>query len=128
MRRGAHPEGMRPAIRERVMSDGSIDLKSEERAKVYATPLDELNPAQPELFRQDAMWSCFERLRAEAPVHYTAESDYGPFWSITRYNDIMAIDTNHQVFSSAGGITLQSLESKAQMVGRPVRPSFISMD
>jgi cytochrome P450 len=110
------------------MSDGSIDLKSEERAKVYATPLDELNPAQPELFRQDAMWSCFERLRAEAPVHYTAESDYGPFWSITRYNDIMAIDTNHQVFSSADGITLQSLESKAEMAKRPSRPSFISMD
>jgi cytochrome P450 len=110
------------------MSDGSIDLKSEERAKVYATPLDELNPAQPELFRQDAMWSCFERLRAEAPVHYTPESAYGPFWSITRYNDIMAIDTNHQVFSSADGITLQSLESKAEMAKRPSRPSFISMD
>ncbi len=110
------------------MSDGSIDLKNEARAEVYATPLEALNPAQPDLFRQDAMWSIFDRLRAEAPVHYTAESDYGPYWSITRYNDIMAVDTNHQVFSSAGGITLQSLEAKAEMAKRPSRPSFISMD
>ncbi|HEY3887247.1 MAG TPA: cytochrome P450 [Caulobacteraceae bacterium] len=110
------------------MSDGSIDLKDEARAQVYATPLEALNPAQPDLFRQDAMWPIFNRLRAEAPVHYTAESDYGPYWSVTRYNDIMAVDTNHQVFSSAGGITLQSLEAKAEMAKRPSRPSFISMD
>jgi cytochrome P450 len=110
------------------MSDGSIDIRHEARARVYATPLDALNPAQPELFRQDAMWPIFERLRAEDPVHYTAESDYGGFWSIARYNDIMAIETNHKVFSSADGITLQSLESKAEMASRPVRPSFISMD
>jgi cytochrome P450 len=110
------------------MSDGSIDLKDEARAEVYATPLEALNPAQPDLFRRDAMWPIFDRLRNEAPVHYTAESDYGPYWSVTRYNDIMAVDTNHQVFSSAGGITLQSLESKAEMAKRPSRPSFISMD
>ena len=74
------------------------------------------------------MWPYFDRLRDEAPVHYTPESDYGPYWSITRYNDIMAIDTNHQVFSSAEGITLQSLEAKAEAAKRPTRPSFISMD
>jgi cytochrome P450 len=107
------------------MSDGSIDLKTEAHAEVYATPLEALNPAQPDLFRQDAMWPIFDRLRAEAPVHYTPESDYGPYWSVTRYNDIMAVDTNHQVFSSAGGITLQSLEAKAEMAKRPSRPSFI---
>ena len=59
-------------------------------------------------------------------MHFTAESDYGPYWSITRYNDIMAVDTNHQVFSSADGITLQTLEAKAEMAKRPTRPSFIS--
>jgi cytochrome P450 len=108
--------------------DGSVDFRHEARARAYAAPLETLNPAQPELFAQDAMWPIFERLRAEAPVHYTPESDYGAYWSVSRYNDIMAIDTNHQVFSSADGITLQSLEAKAQAVGRPVRPSFISMD
>ena len=110
------------------MSDGSIDLKQEARAKVFAEPLETLNPAQPDLFAQDAMWPYFDRLRAEAPVHYTPESAYGPFWSITKYNDIMAVDTNHQVFSSEDGIALQSLEAKAQTVGRPNRQSFIGMD
>ena len=78
--------------------------------------------------RNDVVWPLFDRLRAEAPVHYTPESDYGAFWSVSRYHDIMAIDTNHQVFSSADGITLQSLESKAEMARRPNRTSFISMD
>jgi cytochrome P450 len=110
------------------MSDGSIDIKAEARAQAYATPLEALNPAQSELFTQDAMWATFERLRREDPVHFTAESDYGPYWSVTKYNDIMAVDTNHEAFSSADGIVLQSLESKAENVGRPTRPSFISMD
>ncbi|HEX3915763.1 MAG TPA: cytochrome P450 [Caulobacteraceae bacterium] len=109
------------------MSDGSVDLRHEARARAYAAPLESLNPAQPDLFVQDAMWPIFERLRAEDPVHFTADSDYGPYWSVTRYNDIMAIETNHGVFSSADGITLQSLEAKANMV-RPNRTSFISMD
>ncbi len=110
------------------MSDGSIDLSRDARAQAYAEPLDTLNPAQPELFTEDAMWPYFERLRREDPVHFTADSAYGPFWSVTRYNDIMTVDTNHQVFSSADGITLVSLEAKAQSAGRPARPSFISMD
>ena len=110
------------------MSDGSIDFRHEARAKAYAEPLETLNPAQPDLFVQDAFWPIFERLRAEAPVHYTPESDFGGFWSVTRYNDIMAVDTNHQVFSSEDGITLQSLEAQAEMAKRPTRQSFISMD
>jgi len=110
------------------MSDGSIDIRAEAKARAYAEPLEALNPAQAALFADDAMWPYFERLRRESPVHFTPESDYGPYWSVTRYNDIMAVDTNHEVFSSADGIVLQSLESKAQNVGRPTRPSFISMD
>jgi cytochrome P450 len=110
------------------MSDGAIDLRQETRARIYAEPLETLDPARPDLFAADAFWPVFERLRAEDPVHFTPESAYGPFWSITRYNDIMAVDTDYSAFSSADGIALQSLESKAQMAGRPQRPSFISMD
>jgi cytochrome P450 len=110
------------------MADGSVDLKRAARDAAYATPLEALDPAQPDLFANDAHWAVFERLRAESPVHYTPESAYGPYWSVSRYHDIMAVDTNHQVFSSEDGITLQSLESKAEMAGRPSRQSFISMD
>ena len=110
------------------ISEGRLDIGHEARARVYAEPLESLNPARPDLFAGDAMWPIFERLRAESPVHFTPESAYGPFWSVTRYNDIMAVDTNHEVFSSADGIALPTLEGKAEAAKRPQRPSFISMD
>ena len=69
-------------------------------ADPYAIPLDQLNPAQPALFQADRHWAYFERLRREAPVHYTAESEFGPYWSVTKYKDIMAVDTNHAVYSA----------------------------
>ncbi|WP_304168441.1 cytochrome P450 [Phenylobacterium aquaticum] len=105
------------------MSDGNIDLKNEHRAKAYSMPLADINPAQPELFKADAHWAYFERLRAEDPVHYSAEHEFGPYWSITKYNDIMAVDTNHQVFSSEGGITIAN-----QDAGEGPLPMFIAMD
>ena len=110
------------------MSDGFAEPRRDAGALVGDIPLEALNPAQPELFAANDMWGVFERLRREDPVHFTPDSDYGPYWSITRYNDIMAVDTNHQVFSSADGIVLQSLEAKAEAAGRPTRPSFIAMD
>ncbi|WP_332766746.1 cytochrome P450 [Phenylobacterium sp.] len=105
------------------MSDGNIDLSKDARAQAYATPLDQLNPAQPALFQSDQMWWNFERLRKEDPVHYTAQSDYGPFWSITKYNDIMTVDTNHGAFSSEGGITIATQDGDQGPL-----PMFIAMD
>ncbi|KRB41273.1 MAG: cytochrome P450 [Pseudomonadota bacterium] len=105
------------------MSDGNIDLSKDARAQAYATPLDKLDPAQPALFQSNEMWWNFERLRKEDPVHYVAESEYGPYWSITKYNDIMAVDTNHQVFSSEGGITIATQDGDEGPL-----PMFIAMD
>jgi cytochrome P450 len=105
------------------MSDGNIDLNSDARALAYETPLDQINPAQPALFQSNEMWWNFERLRKEDPVHYTAESEYGPYWSITKYNDIMAVDTNHQVFSSEPGITIGTQKNEQGPL-----PMFIAMD
>ena len=105
------------------MADGSVDILKDARAKAYATPLAELNPAQPELFQNNTMWPYFERLRKEAPVHYTTDSEYGPYWSITKYNDIMAVDTNHQVFSSEPGITIADQNGEEGPL-----PMFIAMD
>ena len=87
---------------------------AEAAAAVDAMPLAELNPAQSELFQADAMWPYFDRLRREDPVHYTPEGDFEPHWAITKYQDIIAIDTNHQVFSSEGGITLPPSERVVQ--------------
>jgi cytochrome P450 len=107
------------------MADGSSPIARDARERAYATPLQDFNPGDPELFLTDSHWPWFERLRAEAPVHYCRESEFGPYWSITRYADIMAVDTNHATFSSdsaLGGITIRDARADLR------RPSFIAMD
>ena len=71
-----------------------------------AIPLADIDPAQPDLFANDAHWGLFERLRNEDPVHYTPAGPHGAYWSVTKYSDIVAVDSDHQTFSSASGITL----------------------
>ena len=108
------------------MADGNMANLAQARDDAYATPLEKLDPAQPALFQADTMWPIFERLRAEDPVHYTAEHEFGPYWSITKYNDIMAIDTDHNRFSSdflKGGITIASGQANMDPL-----PMFIAMD
>ena len=76
---------------------------------VNAIPLDEVNVSDPRLFQSNSIWAYFERLRNEDPVHYCKESEFGPFWSITKYKDVMEVEMNPEVFSSAtenGGITI----------------------
>jgi len=83
-------------------------------AEVAATPLEQLNPARVDRFANDTIWPVFERLRREDPVHFTPDSEYGPYWSVTKWNDIMAVDTNHEAFSSADGIGLANLAAQAE--------------
>ena len=104
------------------MDDGHIDLKEAARAKAWSMPLEDINPADPELFRTDTMWPYFERLRKENPVHYQPEHEFGPYWSVTKYNDIMDVDTNHEAFSSEPSITIVDPEEGFRM------PMFIAMD
>ena len=110
------------------MHDGMVDFRAEARAQIAALPIEAVDPAQPDLFATDAFWPIFERLRAEDPVHFIDSPTYGPFWSIALWDDIMAVDSNHQVFSSADGIALSTLEARAEADKRGSRPSFISMD
>ena len=93
----------------------------------YSIPLEDIDLSNPHLFQQDAHWRYFERLRAEDPVHYCANSDFGPFWSVTKFNDIMQVDTNHHVYSSENGITLGPPISVPEEQLMPT-PMFIAMD
>jgi len=107
------------------MADGTLKLEDEARARAYSLPLEDFNPGDPELFLNNAFWPYFERLRAEDPVHWCRESEFGSYWSVTRYEDIMAVDTNHGAFSSdaaLGGITIRDARADLR------RPSFIAMD
>jgi cytochrome P450 len=78
------------------------------RERAWSMPLQSIDVSDARLFRDDEIWPYFERLRKEDPVHWCADSEIGPYWSVTKFNDIMAVDTSHEVFSSqAGGITLR---------------------
>ncbi|MCP5178639.1 MAG: cytochrome P450 [Pseudomonadales bacterium] len=72
----------------------------------YDLPLADLNPHNPRLFAENKQWRYFERLRKEDPVHLNVTATAGRYWNVTRFHDIKAVDTNHQQFSSASGITL----------------------
>src|SRR2546421_8676139 len=109
---------------------GTIDvaenIKQEAaRDRAYSTPLEDFNPGDPELFRSDSFWPYFDRLRKETPVHYCKYSMLGPSWSVTKYNDIMDMETNHAVFSSTAslsGITIRDVPPDLRL------EDFIAMD
>jgi cytochrome P450 len=101
------------------------ERKRAARQKAFATPLSEFHPGNPELFQTDTLWPYFERLRNEEPVHFCTESPVGSYWSVTKYNDIMHVDTNAAIFSSdlsLGGIMLRDPDPEDRW------PSFIVMD
>ena len=87
--------------------------------------LEDIDVSRPDLFRSNTMWPYFERLRKEDPVHYCQASRVGPYWSVTKYKDIMHVETNHRTFSSdvnLGGIGIQNTKPDYR------RESFIAMD
>ncbi|MEM6705113.1 MAG: cytochrome P450 [Acidobacteriota bacterium] len=88
----------------------------------YRIPLDVFDIMKPELFEQNLQWRFLERLRKEAPVHYCPDSEFGPYWSVTRYEDIQYVDTHHKIFSSEPTIVLQDRHEDFQT------ENFISMD
>ena len=85
-------------------------------------PLDQIDVSQGELYEHDAQWGFFERLRRDDPIHYCADSEYGPFWSVTKFNDIAHVEKNHQLFSSEPTITIADLPEEIPF------QSFIQMD
>jgi cytochrome P450 len=101
-----------------------VDHHRMAREAAYSTPLEQIDPSDPELFRSDTLWPYFERLRLEDPVHWveTTVDDVGGYWSVTKYNDIMAVDTNHEAFSSEPNIVLPDPPADFTM------PMFIAMD
>jgi len=85
-------------------------------------PVEAIDVSHGSLFENERWVPFFARLRAEDPVHFTADSAFGPYWSITRFEDIKAVDMNHQAFSSDPVI----------VIGDPppdfTLPQFIAMD
>ena len=81
--------------------------------------------SNPRLYREDAWAPHFERLRREDPVHRHAESPYGPYWSVTRFADIMKVELDHGTYSSDS--SLGGIQIADQPLGQDL-PNFIRMD
>lgn len=88
----------------------------------FALPLETLDVSLAELFQHNVHGEYFRRLRKEDPIHYCPDSQFGPYWSITRYNDIVAVDSNHRVFSSNRDIVIGDAPEDFDT------PMFITMD
>ena len=94
-------------------------------ADAYAMPLDQIDVSDPKLYQNDVYHPYFERLRREDPVHYRKDGLYGSFWSVTKFKDIMSVETHPEIYSSEakrGGITITDRPMQYR------RSSFISMD
>ena len=100
-----------------------FDAANAARAEAYATPLDKIDVSVQDRFVTDTFWPFFERLRKEDPVHYCAESEFGPYWSVTKFDDIVEVETHHEVFSSERAISIYDPEP-----GDMEMPNFIAMD
>ena len=68
-------------------------------------PLEGINLKDPLLFEQGMPHALFRQLRYEAPVYWNEEpeEDEPGFWALTKYDDIVAVSKNPQLFSSAMG-------------------------
>jgi cytochrome P450 len=77
-----------------------VQLPTGDLPDPWTTPLDQLDVSDSRLYQQDAWRPYFERLRQEDPVHFTAASPFGPYWSITTHEGIRHVESHHEVFSS----------------------------
>ena len=100
----------------------SLAHDTQGRTAPWTLPLSQIDPSRADLFERGEHWDYFARLRRDDPVHFTAASDFGPYWSITKFKDIVQVETSHNIFSSFPEIVI----GDAPADFRP--PMFIAMD
>lgn len=89
---------------------------------VSTLAIDDIDVSNPFLFKQNRWESYFKRLRDECPVHFQKESAFGPFWSVTRYEDIVFVDKHHDLFSAEPFIIIGAAPKELSL------EMFIAMD
>ncbi|MCB1684082.1 MAG: cytochrome P450 [Pseudomonadales bacterium] len=100
-----------------------------ENARSHAAnlPLEDIDLAHWDLMRFDTIWPYYERLRQESPVYYHEKSIVGPYWSVTNYDLVKAVDTDPVRFSSEPSIGFFTPEQFEPGQANDTS-SFISMD
>jgi cytochrome P450 len=105
---------------------GELNIPAAMDAETIA--LNTLDVSEQDRFEAGNYHPYFARLRREDPVHYCTSDRFGPYWSVTRYQDILEVEKNHAVFSSDrkyGGVTIADDDfSEVLELGA----SFLTMD
>ena len=94
-------------------------------AQAQQPKLTSIDVSDPRLYQDDTWHELFAQLRRDDPVHYCEASPFGPYWSVTRYDDIFAVELDHANYSSSsefGGIQITD-----QPLGQEFA-NFIRMD
>ena len=94
-------------------------------ADADSVALDAIDVSDPRLYQDDVWHPYFARLRRDDPVHYCRDSLYGPYWSVTKYKDIMQVEINHAIYSSSSELGGIQIEDQPKSMDRP---SFNRMD
>ncbi|MBX9650399.1 MAG: cytochrome P450, partial [Xanthobacteraceae bacterium] len=94
-------------------------------AQAQQRKLTSIDVSDPRLYQDDTWHELFAQLRRDDPVHYCEASPFGPYWSVTRYDDIFEVELDHANYSSSselGGIQITD-QPKGQEI-----PNFLRMD
>ena len=83
----------------------------------------------PEAFIKGPPMGAFAQLRAEAPVAWIDEPGDRPgFWAVTRYDDVMRVNSDFETFSSQKGGILMSHQRSDMQLARASLDAMINMD
>ena len=122
---------------DRAFFDANIRTPEMEMAEIGADvpsanelTIEQINPHNPYLFLEDRWQDHFARLRAEDPVHLNELETSGRYWSITKYEDVRAVDGDWETYSSAKGISLgiKEIATAEENEGQVGIQTFIAMD
>lgn len=106
-----------------VAGSKPLPSKGQAGADPWSVPLEKIDVSDAELYETDTHWGWFARLRKEDPVHHCAQSDFGPYWSVTRYDDVVHVEKHPEIYSSERSIVVGDPDPDF-----PLSPGFIAMD
>ena len=84
-----------------------------------------IDVSDPKLYQDDVWRPLFAQLRCDDPVHYCEASAFGPYWSVTRYDDIFQVELDHENYSSSS--ELGGTQIADQPKGQEIT-NFLRMD
>jgi cytochrome P450 len=111
-------------ISETVELDGA---KGPARPPIYPVSTAEL--WNPDRFKAGPPLADFAKLRATSPVAWNAEPEgRAGFWSITRYEDVMRVNSDYETFSSQKGGILMAYQSSDLQLAKASLDTMINLD